>query len=82
MEGYQKDIESKVHNSDTYVMEMDQENRNCHNCGRFGYMVKHCRNWETENRIKKERKLKYRKNRNSRQQRIVKKRNRHNLNGD
>jgi len=47
-----------------YVMEVDQGNRNCYNCGEFGHIAKYCRNWRTGNRITKEKKLEYGKNRN------------------
>ena len=29
---------------DPYTMEVDQRNKNCDNCRKFGHMAKHCRN--------------------------------------
>ena len=29
---------------DLYAIEVDQRNRNCYNCGRFGYITRYCRN--------------------------------------
>ena len=42
-----------------YVIEIDRENRNCYNCGRFGYLAKNCKN-RIENRIGKGKRLEYR----------------------
>ena len=55
-----------------YTMDVDRENRNCYNCGEFGYLARNCRNREIESRIRESRKLEY-KNRNNRQ---------NNLNGE
>jgi len=40
-----------------YTMEIDRKNRNCYNCGRFGYLMRNYRNRRTENRIGKGRRL-------------------------
>jgi len=42
-----------------YAMEVDKGNRNCYNCGGFGYLARNCINRETENRIGKGRRLEY-----------------------
>jgi len=63
-------------------MEMNWEDRNCYNYGRFGHIVRHYRNQETGNRIRKGRRLEYGKNRNNGQQRMVEERKEYNLNGD
>ena len=39
-----------------YIMNVDK-GRNCYNCGRFGYLVRNCRN--RENRIGEGRRLEY-----------------------
>ena len=44
-----------------YAMNVDRrENRNCYNCGGFGYLSSNCRNRRTENRIGNGKKLEYR----------------------
>jgi len=42
-----------------YAINVDQGNRNCFNCGRFGYMARNCRNKRTGNRIGEGRRLEY-----------------------
>ena len=42
-----------------YAMDVDQENKNCFNCRRFGYIARNCRNKGTGNRIEKGRRLEY-----------------------
>ena len=37
--------------------------RNCYNCGKFEHLAKNCRNKVIENRIRKGKRLKYRKER-------------------
>ena len=39
---------------------MDRSNRNCYNCEGFEYLVRHCRNRGTGNRIEEGRRLEYR----------------------
>ena len=46
------------HNS--YTMEVDKGNRNCYNCGGFGYLARNCMNRGIENRIGEGRRLEYR----------------------
>ena len=48
-------------------MEMDRENRNYYNCRYFGHLTRNCRNQGTRDRIKKGRKLEYRRNENNEQ---------------
>ena len=60
-------------------MEVNCENRNCYNYGRFGHIVKHCRNREIRNRIGEGKRLEYR-NGNNEQRRIIKEGNRQNNN--
>jgi len=43
-------------------MEVDKSNRNCYNCGEFGYLARNYRNRTEQNRIGEERRLKYRDN--------------------
>jgi len=59
-------------------MNMDQENRNCYNCRVFGHLARNCRNRGTENRIGKEKRLKYG------QRRMIERENKdnNNLNGN
>ena len=38
-------------------------NRNCYNCGKFEHLANNCRNREIGNRIRKGKRLKYRKER-------------------
>jgi len=42
---------------------VDKENRNCYNCGKFEHLAKNCRNRGIGNRIRKGKRLKYRKKR-------------------
>ena len=42
-----------------YAIEVDKKNRNCYNCGRFGYLARNCRNRRIENRIGEGRRLEY-----------------------
>ena len=46
----------------SYVMDVDQGNRNCYSCRGFGHLARTCRNKETRNRIGKGRRLEYRNN--------------------
>ena len=46
-----------------YAMDVDRENRNCYNCGRFGHLVRNYRNKGTGNRIGKGKRLEYRQRR-------------------
>jgi len=43
-------------------MDVDQENRNCYNCGRFRHLARNCRNRGIENRIEEGRRLEYEQN--------------------
>jgi len=61
-----------------YVIDIDKE-RSCYNCGRFGYLVRNCRNKGTEGRIRKGKKLEY-ENGNNKQRRMIKRENRDNNN--
>ena len=45
-----------------YAIDIDKENRNCYNCGRFGYLARNCRNKRMGGRIREDRRLEYRKN--------------------
>ena len=53
-----------------YAMDVDRKNRNCYNCGWFGYLARNCRNRGTGDKIEKERRLEY-KNRNNKQRRTI-----------
>ena len=68
---------------DLYVIEVDYGNRNCYNCRDFRYLVRNCRNRRTEDRMKEERRLEYKKNKNG-ERRIIEGENRqnNNLNGN
>ena len=44
------------------IINIDRENHNCYNYGRFGYLARNCRNKGTGGRIRKSRRLKYRGN--------------------
>ena len=69
---------------DLYAMEVDRTNRNCYNCGGFRHIARQCRNRGTEERIREERRLRYRENRNNRQRLRIEGGNRqkNNLNRD
>ena len=60
-----------------YTMKVDRKNRNCHNCGGFGYIARNYRNRRTRDRIGEERRLEYR---NNRQRKMIKGGNEHNNN--
>jgi len=55
-----------------YVIEVDHENQNCYNCGKFKHIARYCRN--QRNRIGKERRLEYG-NGNNRERRMIKRGN-------
>ena len=57
-------------------MNVDRGNKNCYNCGRFGYLARNCRNRKIRGRIGESKKLEYRENK----QRVENRQN--NLNGD
>ena len=43
-----------------YAIDVDRrENRNCYNCGGFGYLARNCRNRRIDNRIGERRRLEY-----------------------
>ena len=44
-------------------MDIDRKNRNCYNCGEFGYLTRNCRNRRMENRIGKRKRLEFRERR-------------------
>jgi len=46
-----------------YAIEVDHANRNCYNCGGFGYLARNCRNRRTKNRIGEGRRLEYKEKR-------------------
>ncbi len=54
----------------SYIMNVDQGNKNCYNCRDFGHLVRNCRN--RGNRIGEGRRLEYR------ERRIIEERNRQN----
>jgi len=41
-----------------YTINMDRE-RNCYNCGEFGYIIKHCKSWGI---VSQRRRIEYRDN--------------------
>jgi len=43
----------------SYAIEIDRRNKNCYNCGRFGYLARNCSNRRIENRIGEGRRLEY-----------------------
>jgi len=45
-----------------YTIDIDRGNRNCYNCGEFGYLARNCRNRRIGDRIGKDRRLEYRRN--------------------
>ena len=45
-----------------YAIDMDQENRNCYSCGKFGHLVRNCRNREIGNKTGERRRLEYKQN--------------------
>ena len=51
-----------------YTMDINKKNQNYYNCGGFGHLVRNCRNRETRGRIEKDRRLKYRNNRQENRQ--------------
>ena len=67
-----------------YTMDMDRNNRNYYNCGKFRHLARNCKNKETGDRIRKGRRLKY-ESENNRQRRIIEEgqnQRPNNLNGD
>ena len=52
-------------------MDIDRGNKNYYNCGRFGHLVRNCKNRGIENRIGEERRLEYG-NGNNRQRLMIK----------
>jgi len=64
-----------------YVIDIDQENRNCYSYRRFGHLARNCRNRGTRNRIGKRRRLEYRQN-NGQRLMIEGENRQNNLNGD
>jgi len=69
---------------DPYAMKVNHGDRNCYNCGGFGYIARHCKNKRTEDRIKEEKRLEYRGNGNNEERKMIEGRNGQNnsLNGD
>jgi len=53
-------VEFAPHNP--YAMDIDRGNRNCYNCGEFGYLARNYRNRKIGGRIRKGRRLEYRRN--------------------
>jgi len=61
-------------------MEVNCGNRNCYNCGYFGYLARNCKNRGTAGRIREEIRLEYR---NNEQRRMIEGENKQsNLNGE
>jgi len=48
---------------DSYAIDMDKE-RNCYNCGDFGYITRHCKKRENQKRIEQERRVNDKDNKN------------------
>ena len=47
----------------SYAMNMDRKNQNCHNCGGFRHLARNYRNRGTGNKIRERKRLEYRKRR-------------------
>ena len=50
-----------------YTIEVDKENQNYYNCEGFRYLARNCRNRGTGDRIKEDKRLEYRNNRQNEQ---------------
>ena len=62
-------------------MDVNRGNKNCYNCGRFGYLARNCKNNGTGERIREKKRLKYG-SKNNGQRRMIKEGNRQNQNNN
>jgi len=73
----------KITQKNLYAIDVDRrKKRNCYNCGKFGYMVRNCRNRGVGSRIGEGRRPEYRRNENNEQRRIEGRNRQNNLNGE